>query len=308
MDGAILRQHSGILLRATSATFTNGAAVLPPGPPREAQTSESVPLTRSQSRRAASREQVHERLVAELSAFIARWRMWLIIIALSLLVCLCVALYFYVMAVVAVVRNHGLPCDKPLKWYVIVGLLWAQFPHQVTKRVHERWTLGPHGSAVLIVAVSLPGWLIIGWGLWMVNTAKTCPNTNPGLFWPTKRFIFTQIGFAALTLMITVIGLFSLRRILLLIVASLSAKVGCEQAVHKLPKVPPGSPELVDAEDEQVMDCLICMETLASEEVVVRSPCAHFFHEQCLAKWCKNHLDCPLCRADVGEPDGEEQV
>merc|ERR1740133_658422 len=110
-----------------------------------------------------------------------------------------------------------------------------------------------------------------------------------------------------------------LRRFLL-ILSSLIVKPGCQAAVHKLPKVDSGSEELVDEEDGGVKACSVCLEDLSEQgnlkranstmsvgggqtSAIVRTPCSHYFHEDCLANWCKNHLDCPLCREPVGDPD-----
>ncbi|GKU87636.1 hypothetical protein SLEP1_g2001 [Rubroshorea leprosula] len=43
-------------------------------------------------------------------------------------------------------------------------------------------------------------------------------------------------------------------------------------------------------------ECIICLEDFWSDEEVVRMPCKHFFHGDCIVRWLrKSHL-CPLCR------------
>merc|ERR1719316_2570577 len=86
-------------------------------------------------------------------------------------------------------------------------------------------------------------------------------------------------------------------------VTSLMAGPGCEKAVRKLTKVKSDAKELL-GEDGEPVGCPICMEAFTDE--AVRTPCSHYFHEECLAKWCKTHLDCPLCRQAVGDPDPDE--
>lgn len=317
METSLLRRHSGPFLRAASRTFTNGAAVLPE--PRQgdsergaqSETTESTPL-REPTRREATREQVEQRIMAEINTIAVRWRWVIIPVVVLLLSFLCMALFFYIMALVAACNFHHEPCDKPLKYYLIVGLLWAQCPSYLTRCVQSRIVMRPLASALLVVAVSIPGWFIIAWGVWMVNTAKTCPKTNPELFWPTRRFIYSQIGFAGTVLIVSLVAILSLRRVLLAVVSSFVAQPGCALAVHLLPKVLADAAELVDDEDGTVTDCHICMEKFAvsddSRYAVVRTPCAHFFHEGCLATWCQNHLDCPLCRGQVGEADRDIDV
>jgi len=38
---------------------------------------------------------------------------------------------------------------------------------------------------------------------------------------------------------------------------------------------------------------------LTAQRDIVKTPCAHLFHRECLATWCKNHIDCPLCRQPI---------
>ncbi|KAI9224155.1 hypothetical protein BC828DRAFT_374154 [Blastocladiella britannica] len=61
-------------------------------------------------------------------------------------------------------------------------------------------------------------------------------------------------------------------------------------------------------------DCAICMGALVEEvegseeermaraaRHVVRTPCAHWFHAECLEGWLEHRLQCPTCRANVPE-------
>merc|ERR1712107_210049 len=63
------------------------------------------------------------------------------------------------------------------------------------------------------------------------------------------------------------------------------------------------SSELIDSEDGSMLQCAICSEALAGSKIAVKTLCSHFFHEDCLAHWCSDHLNCPLCRRPVGETD-----
>jgi hypothetical protein len=57
-------------------------------------------------------------------------------------------------------------------------------------------------------------------------------------------------------------------------------------------------------------DCPICMEGLNREGVagvgesllereVMRTPCGHVFHPECLRAWMDVRLECPACRASI---------
>merc|ERR1739845_157962 len=76
------------------------------------------------------------------------------------------------------------------------------------------------------------------------------------------------------------------------------------KAVNELPQIKPDDPILVDPEDDSVMDCCICMESLAcANQEAVQTHCSHFFHRDCLLIWAKGHTDCPLCRSEL-DPKG----
>eukprot|EP00933_Yihiella_yeosuensis_P064201 TRINITY_DN67563_c0_g1_i1.p1 TRINITY_DN67563_c0_g1~~TRINITY_DN67563_c0_g1_i1.p1 ORF type:complete len:314 (+),score=28.62 TRINITY_DN67563_c0_g1_i1:121-1062(+) len=294
------RQSSARLFRATSATFTGGVTLFPD---TGSEPTENTPLNRQQStRRTIAQDQVHQRLVAEASHFASRFRAWLILLCVLIIIVILFMLILLVRAIFASILYFSRPCDEPLQYYMLITLIWSQFPGGATKMLQEWFALGPITSLIVGIVMSLPGWFIIGYGVYMVTEAKTCPKTNPGLYYPLKDFIYGQIVFAALALILTTCGAFGLRRALL-ILNKLSIQPGCEKAVRELPRVKSSSEELIDPEDGKVMDCCICIEALDCEKTVVKAPCGHHFHEECLCTWCRNHLDCPLCRQQIGEAD-----
>lgn len=46
--------------------------------------------------------------------------------------------------------------------------------------------------------------------------------------------------------------------------------------------------------------CAICLTDLESERVL-KLPCEHVFHKECLVGWLKRSTVCPLCRTDIEE-------
>ncbi|XP_047165214.1 RING-H2 finger protein ATL40-like [Vigna umbellata] len=49
-----------------------------------------------------------------------------------------------------------------------------------------------------------------------------------------------------------------------------------------------------------VMECVVCLNVLESEEKVKLLPnCNHFFHVSCIDMWLGSHSTCPLCRSEV---------
>lgn len=51
--------------------------------------------------------------------------------------------------------------------------------------------------------------------------------------------------------------------------------------------------------DEESNSCCICICDYEAGEKIVKLPCKHEFHEPCIAEWLREHVDCPLCKADV---------
>ncbi|KAI0898538.1 hypothetical protein F4806DRAFT_364443 [Annulohypoxylon nitens] len=49
-------------------------------------------------------------------------------------------------------------------------------------------------------------------------------------------------------------------------------------------------------------ECTICIDEMAAGDEAVVLPCRHWFHEQCVTLWLKQHNTCPICRAPI---DGE---
>jgi len=290
-------------LGAASDTFTGGATVLPTDGPSET----TAPLWRT-TRRVNTEAQMRQRLSEEFDNFFVQNFLFIALLLLVLAVVLITALVLVVWALAAVILYSDLPCDQPLSYYIFPVLIWSQFPRCLFNYLRPVWGGRLHLMIVCRLLLCVPGCCIIGWGLYMIHASKTCAKTNPGLYWPICRFIYGQIAITFVFLVITAIAVLFFRRVMLL-VALISPRQGCEKAVRALPKVPNDSNELIDAEDNKVMDCPICMESyMADMRAVVRAPCGHYYHEDCLATWCKTHLDCPLCRNPVGDADGDPEA
>jgi len=244
-------------------------------------------------------QRVHDRINEELRARFARV---LLVLCVVLGIWLLSFVVVFVWNIFALFAYSNVPCDQPLKYYLVTVFLFGQTMQPLQRALLQ----GRSRTAVRTIRFlgALPGILLVCWGINMINTCQTCQETNPGLYYPTMFFIYQQIALMCL------IGIASAAwgggaRFLGL----LPRGVGCEQAVRQqLPKVPPNAAELIDESDGTVMDCPICADSFAGEPgtqpmVIVRTPCNHHFHEECLAHWCRKHLDCPLCRAQVGEID-----
>lgn len=52
-------------------------------------------------------------------------------------------------------------------------------------------------------------------------------------------------------------------------------------------------------EFEEIPHCSICLGEYEEGEELVKLPCNHIYHEECITSWTSNHLKCPLCNFDL---------
>ena len=45
--------------------------------------------------------------------------------------------------------------------------------------------------------------------------------------------------------------------------------------------------------------CIICLNNMEANEIVIILPCTHIFHEDCITKWLKNKSTCPICQNEI---------
>ncbi|VVB09523.1 unnamed protein product [Arabis nemorensis] len=50
-------------------------------------------------------------------------------------------------------------------------------------------------------------------------------------------------------------------------------------------------------------DCAICLEELSSnKKIIMKLPCSHNFHRDCVLSWLSRKHSCPSCRDDINNP------
>merc|ERR1711868_30367 len=52
---------------------------------------------------------------------------------------------------------------------------------------------------------------------------------------------------------------------------------------------------------ERSTECAICMCEYTSEDMIIKVPCGHFFHSNCIRSWLELHNTCPVCRNQFTE-------
>lgn len=274
------------------------AAALPSTPP-------PPPVTAAQPPRHAISRNARPRQVLRLIAddLLIRYRLRIVLAANAIVLLSITMICIFLWNVFAEFTFFHRPCDQPLHSYLLVFVFVAWLGQRCSS-LGRACTLRVQIAMKLLALI--PWWLHVLWGLQMLNACKTCKTTNPGLFYPTTYLIYGQMVVTILVSLFWFVGICCGGfRAAISFIESLTSRLrpGCQKAVRELPKVAIDSPELFDHDDGKVMECPICQESLGGGAVVVRTKCEHYFHEDCLTKWCQNHLECPLCRAEIGDPD-----
>ena len=46
-------------------------------------------------------------------------------------------------------------------------------------------------------------------------------------------------------------------------------------------------------------ECAICLSNIGENEDYYSTPCHHYFHKECLARWLEENTICPICRTQL---------
>ncbi|RVW15461.1 E3 ubiquitin-protein ligase SIRP1 [Vitis vinifera] len=69
-----------------------------------------------------------------------------------------------------------------------------------------------------------------------------------------------------------------------------------DQMIKTVPATKSSIDELERVGVDLSQDCSICLESLPIGLQVVRMPCSHVFHGDCIVKWLERSCHCPVCR------------
>lgn len=77
------------------------------------------------------------------------------------------------------------------------------------------------------------------------------------------------------------------------------------RAIRQLPAVTVLPEDLVD---ENNRECCICFEAHHLKDRVIRLPCAHIYHPECIVDWLKRSCTCPVCRYELPTDDPQYEA
>jgi hypothetical protein len=56
------------------------------------------------------------------------------------------------------------------------------------------------------------------------------------------------------------------------------------------------------------LECSICKSNYDQDDVIIRLPCFHVFHNECAREWLVSHHTCPECNVDLISKQNESDV
>jgi len=207
-----------------------------------------------------------------------------------------IATFFEVKSVYILVLTYGQTCDRPL-WYWLCG-------HIVLGMLRELSWQPLKGFLLFLHVV----WTFYGF-LWF-SKANTCRSTSPELYeWVEVILMIASIFLAATTLLPLTFYVTVMVLVILVNRGVISNQKAARDGTLDRLEVIEFDAELFAPPDETAQkddprpagECCCCTELFDSELPVVKTPCGHYYHKECLGDWLKLARTCPLCRCDLEE-------
>mmetsp|Transcript_66900 Transcript_66900/g.116415 ORF Transcript_66900/g.116415 Transcript_66900/m.116415 type:complete len:305 (-) Transcript_66900:87-1001(-) len=201
--------------------------------------------------------------------------------------------YFFVKGFIIYANYADLPCDQPLSTWLLLILLLPLMQGAGTQQNgnHQRELLNFVLRIVLLIL-----------GIFWMSQSRTCEKTNPHLYNFVHAFlIFLGISwttFGLLPLLIVPIVFFGMRN------GWFDGINGADADTIKNMDTVPFDASLFSTEPSDNLpepECCVCSEPFGPDKEIKRTPCQHYFHEECLGRWLKMAKSCPLCRKDLEE-------
>jgi hypothetical protein len=72
---------------------------------------------------------------------------------------------------------------------------------------------------------------------------------------------------------------------------------------HLLNNLPHILMTIDDIDEENIAECVICLESLTIASICCKLDCGHIFHPLCAKNWLQKHCTCPKCRYEFATDD-----
>eukprot|EP01025_Chloroclados_australasicus_P030072 TRINITY_DN3011_c0_g2_i5.p2 TRINITY_DN3011_c0_g2~~TRINITY_DN3011_c0_g2_i5.p2 ORF type:complete len:130 (+),score=16.39 TRINITY_DN3011_c0_g2_i5:107-496(+) len=67
-----------------------------------------------------------------------------------------------------------------------------------------------------------------------------------------------------------------------------------------LNRIPCGKVGLGEFRGIRDEECSVCRMEYESRQEIMKLPCGHYYHGQCIRKWLENNKVCPICLKEIG--------
>lgn len=237
---------------------------------------------------------------------------WTIVSALALL-----WLYVYVGSLYIMVFHLDKPCDTPLGPWLVTWMLLpyahAIFDPPPPREIgHEDERKRYNVRSGLLHSM----WFTVG--IFWFHSAKTCHTTNAQLYLWVKFVIHVYLlgvfMFLVFPVMLAFFCLQAFRLYHWLIDQGLisNPKAAHAETIESM-EVIAYDPSIFASDDSlhdkrPAGECCCCQEDFGPAEIIVRTPCGHYYHKHCLGEWLKLAKSCPLCRSDLDVSQKDDQA
>ena len=58
-------------------------------------------------------------------------------------------------------------------------------------------------------------------------------------------------------------------------------------------------------DDFKDKSCIICLSEYSMKDLIIKIPCTHEYHNECIIEWMKKNNTCPICRNFIEERNYE---
>lgn len=199
------------------------------------------------------------------------------------------------------------PCDQDLVfWLAIRNVMTITAPRMPAPGSEDLERAERQERAARCAATLWVSWLIVGF-LWVHECVK-CQTTNPELYnWVKFLTLFSLI--------VHILNIFFplLFQLCVIIYHSMIARgwlkspnAARDDAIERM-EVLEFNPQLFGSLGVS-RECCCCMEEFGVGREIVRTPCSHYYHRDCLKEWLRLAKTCPLCRNDIDAPAQPETV
>jgi len=270
----------------------------PPAPEGEGE-----PLTR-QDTAAANRDRVEENRRILAAQMLTYSLPLMILVAVVILMLLVASVAIYVEGWLVMSRYSTKPCDVPLRWWLLVmlllPLLQCNCNHLLNLCSQAPQDQPPKRLQAFVAPIAIAA------GAWMVADSKTCHTSAPELYGYAKMYLICQAVVWVLSFIVScciVSLIFWMHRQGLLDTGPGPAFAARPGLINEIETVAFSAADFAaecSDSDMETPECAICVQPFEEGEMVKKTPCGHYFGEECLGEWLTRYAKtCPLCRKDL---------